>query len=51
MEAFGSFATTPLGVSVQFAEMADLVILLVANSYGTIPPDGQLSFTQYKLWT
>jgi Domain of unknown function (DUF4062) len=51
MDDFGSLATTPLQSSVEFAKLADLMILLVADSYGTVPPDGQRSFTheQYEI--
>ena len=45
MEEFGSLATTSLQTSVGFAELVDLVVLLVADSYGSVPPDGQRSFT------
>jgi HEAT repeat protein len=45
METFGSRATTPLEVSRHFAEIADLIVLLVGRSYGSTPPDGERSFT------
>ena len=46
MEEFGALATSPLEVSRQFAERADLIVLLVGASYGSRPPDGDFSFTR-----
>jgi hypothetical protein len=38
--------TSPLRVSEEFAEAADLIILLVTGSYGSFVPDRRISFTQ-----
>jgi len=46
MEDFGAIAASPLRVSEEFAEAADIVILLVAGSYGSLAPDRRISFTQ-----
>jgi hypothetical protein len=46
MEGFGAAPATPLQVSTAFAEKADLVVLLVADSYGSRPPDRDKSFTE-----
>ncbi len=46
MEDFGALATTPLEVSRQFTAAAELVVLLAGAAYGSIAPDGALSFTE-----
>src|SRR5437879_259800 len=46
MEDFGALATTPLEVSRQFTAAAELVVLLAGAAYGSIAPDGTLSFTE-----
>ena len=45
MEGFGSYASSPLRISQESVEDADFVILLVADYYGTVPPDEQYSIT------
>jgi hypothetical protein len=39
MEKFGSIAATPFDVSTGSAENADLIVLLLASSYGSVVPD------------
>src|SRR5690348_7098077 len=46
MEDFGALATTPLEVSRQFTAAAELVVLLAGAAYGSVAPDGALSFTE-----
>ena len=49
MEEFGALAATPFQVSSAFAEKADIVVLIVAESYGSIAPDRAESFTDAEL--
>ena len=49
MEEFGSFGASPFEVSTAFAEKADIVVLIVAESYGSIAPDRRMSFTDAEL--
>lgn len=49
MEDFGALPTSPLIASQDFTEAADLVVLIVGRSYGSKPPDGDLSFTHEEL--
>jgi HEAT repeat protein len=51
MEDLGSLPSSPLDTSVGLAEQADLVILLVAARYGTIPSDRQRSLTSEEYET
>ena len=46
MEKFGSIAATPFDVSTGSAENADLIVLLLASSYGSVVPDRGVSFTE-----
>ena len=45
MEAFGALSTSPLLASEEFAERADIVVLLVGERVGSYVPEQPFSFT------
>src|SRR5215471_18182521 len=45
MESFGAFATSPLLASEEFAEHADIVVLILGDRYGSAAPEESFSFT------
>jgi hypothetical protein len=45
MEDFGALPESPLSASEEFAQQADIVLLIVGRAYGSLPPDEHRSFT------